>query len=123
MNCNVVYIYLGKRGGDDRTGLYAAANYFLRGSVELTQVVFIQGNTKNSTWYLTHKKSTYLVEAEVASLVSVGVVPEVEVVDVRSQDVSPHVHLVEQLRVGQVFAEPANLVGDPVALRVVPPQV
>ena len=53
----------------------------------------------------------------------VGVVPEVEVVDVRSQDVSPHADRIENLRVGRIFAESANFVGDPVALRVVPPQV
>lgn len=50
---------------------------------------------------------------------SVRVVPEVQVVDVRSEDVSGDPHRIEQLRVGEVVAETANLVGDAVALRVI----
>lgn len=67
--------------------------------------------------------TTHLVVAPVPSLVSVGVVSEIQVVDVRSEDVSGDLHRVEQLRVGEVLAEAADLVGDAVALRLVVAEV
>ncbi len=54
---------------------------------------------------------------------SVGVVPEVQVVNVRPEDVSGYRNLVEDLRVGGILAEATNLVGDAVALGLVVPEV
>lgn len=63
------------------------------------------------------------VVAEVTSLVAVGVLAEVVVVDARPQDVAGNLDFVEHLRVGVVLAVPANLVGDSVAFRIVPSEV
>lgn len=82
-----------------------------------TEFAFTTRNTH------TNAKIAYLVVAEVPALVPVRIVAEVEVVNVRTGDVTRDRDVVENLRVRQIFAEPAYLVGDAVALRVVPSKV
>ena len=65
----------------------------------------------------------HLVVDPNASLVPVGVHAVVHAVDVGPLDVAVHLDPVEHVLVGEVFAEAADLPGEPVALRVEPAEV
>lgn len=59
----------------------------------------------------------HMVAAPVTPLVAVRVVSEVQVRDLRVSDVAPHADLVHDFQIGEVLAEPSDLVRDPVAFR------